>query len=50
MADRIVGMGYEMAVIDKWGGPPVPVASHEVLLQSWGDPLRIEDLLCTPRG
>jgi FkbM family methyltransferase len=48
--DRIVGMGYEMAVIDKWGGPPVPVASPEVLLQSWGDPLRIEDLLFTPCG
>jgi FkbM family methyltransferase len=46
---RVLELGYELSVLDKESGTAVSVASAEQLLATWNDPLRIEDLLLTPR-
>jgi FkbM family methyltransferase len=47
---RLVDAGYSIAIIDRSTFAPAPVASVDELLETWGDHLRIEDLLLTPAG
>jgi FkbM family methyltransferase len=47
---RLVDAGYSIAIIDRSTSAPAPVASVDELFETWGDPLRIEDLLLTPAG
>lgn len=46
--DRIVDLGYTLHLIDRNGGPPIPVESPAALLASWGPITRLEDLLALP--
>jgi FkbM family methyltransferase len=45
---RFVDMGYSLAIIDRTTFAPAPMGSVAELLDSWGDVLRIEDLLLAP--
>ena len=45
---RFVDLGYEIAIIDRSTFAPLPVGSVAELMASWGDVLRIEDLLLRP--
>ncbi len=45
---RFVDLGYEIAIIDRSTFEPLPVGSVAELMASWGDVLRIEDLLLSP--
>ena len=46
---RIEELGYELAVIDRAAGRPLPATSADALLAGWDSEIRIEDLLLTPR-
>jgi FkbM family methyltransferase len=41
-------LGYRLFMLDKAGGEPVAYESAQALLDSWGDPYRIEDVLLLP--
>ena len=47
--ERFVDWGYTIAIIDRSSHEPQSVGSVDQLLDEWGDFLRIEDLLITPR-
>jgi FkbM family methyltransferase len=47
--DDVLGLGYELFVLDRDTNERTGYASADELLRRWHDPLRIEDLLLSPR-
>jgi hypothetical protein len=45
---RVLDVGYRLFVLDRETGDRHPFASATALLDDWGDPLRLEDLLLLP--
>lgn len=44
----LMALGYRLSLLDQATSQPVHVRSAEALLDDWGDPLRVEDLLLEP--
>lgn len=47
--DGFLALGYRLFVLDKVTTEAIPYPSAAALLEKWGDPLRIEDVLLLPR-
>jgi hypothetical protein len=48
--DTFEALGYRISLLNRETGRPDPPTTAAQLLENWGDPLQIEDLLLLPAG